>query len=149
MVWSSTMQSLLFGFPVMVGSNCTPTGGTLWALSARTAGIVDTPIGFPAALDHHAESFFGPKAANLLVINLAAVVSGIHRGPPIPPPGMRAGIVTQPRPQNPIRIIRFLTFYASAGCGPGQPDQSKGEPLADIERVNHVNHGPTPTRRVQ
>lgn len=66
----------------------------------------------PTPFHDYPKSYFSPEALNHLVMDLPAVPASIHLGPPIPPPGMAAGIVTQPSSQSPVWVVRRISLWS-------------------------------------
>ena len=101
----------------------------------------------PTPFHDYPKSYFSPEALNHLVMDLPAVPASIHLGPPIPPPGMAAGIVHATKLAKPGLGRQANQPLEPAEGGSFQPDSSAGELLSAIKRVDDVNHGPTSTRR--
>ena len=93
------------------------------------------------------QSFFAPKALDLLVIDLPAFTTGIVLGRSETAPGMVLGVLAQPRPQRRVRVgwcCRGGFIALSAAVLPGYV---ASEPFADSQYPLEVTNSRPPAFR--
>ena len=104
-------------------------------------------MAFAASPLRYPQSFFAPKALDLLVIDLPALTAGVVIGGPEPTAGMILGVVAQPVPQRGIRVLRCRRGGFVALGGAVLPGHAAGEPFADPQHPLEVTNGRPPAFR--
>ncbi len=103
--------------------------GCCGRVDGRGAG----PGAFTSTALRHAQAFVSPQALKFLVVDVPAVGTGIVIRPPVSPPRMRLGVVTQPLAQASIRVCWGLVGWLVALGGavvPGHPARER--PRVDV-----------------
>ena len=93
------------------------------------------------------QSFFTPKALDLLVIDGASLGAGVVVGGPEPASGMVLGVLAQPQPQSGIRVLACDRWRFVSLGGAVLPGHAAGEPFADPQLPLEVTNGCPPTFR--
>ena len=105
-------------------------------------------MAFAASPLRYPQTFFTPKALDLLVINDPPFGAGVVIGGPKRPPWMVLGVLAQPSPatrhQDPAGVVDSGFVPLGGAVLPGHP---AGEPFTDPQHPLEVTNGRPPAFR--